>query len=169
MLEFLSPYFANNHIWAFLAAAPLIVVGFAGTILPVLPGTVLIYLGFALYGLITGFDSLGWPFYLGQAFLVGSSYLIDFLASVLGVKIYGGSKAAMWGALLGALLIFVIGPLGLLVGPLLGAVAGELIAGEEIRQACHSGFGTFLGLVGGTIAKLLISCLMVGWFIWQVL
>ena len=169
MLESLSSYFTDSHTWAFLAATLLIVVGFVGTFFPVLPGTILIYTGFLLYGLITGFDSLGWPFYLGELVLVGFSYLVDFMASAYGVKFYGGSKASIWGALLGSLLIFVIGPIGLFVGPLLGAVAGELIVGKEVRLACNAGIGTFAGLLGGTILKLVISCGMIGWFVWKVL
>ena len=147
----------------------MIVIGFIGTFLPVLPGTVLIYCGFLVYGIMTGFESLGWLFYFGQLVLVGLSYLVDFLASAYGVKFYGGSKAAVWGALLGSLLIFVIGPIGLLVGPLAGAIAGEVIMGEELRRACKSGFGTFMGMLGGTVARLCISFVMIGWFVFQVL
>ncbi len=169
MLESISSYFTDSHTWAFLVATLLIVVGFVGTVLPFLPGTVLIYTGFLLYGLITGFDLLGWPFYLGELVLVGVSYLVDFTASAYGVKFYGGSKASIWGALLGSLLIFVIGPIGLLVGPLFGAVAGELIVGKEARLACNAGIGTFAGLLWGTILKLAIACGMIGWFVWKVL
>ena len=169
MFESFSSYFTDNHTWAFIVSTLLIVVGFIGTILPILPGTVLIYSGFLVYGLITGFDSLGWPFYLGEIVLVGFSYLVDFMASAYGVKFYGGSKAAIYGALFGSLLIFVIGPVGLFVGPLLGAVAGELIAGKEIRLACNAGIGTFVGLLGGTILKLVISCGMIGWFVWKIM
>ncbi|GAB4338394.1 MAG: DUF456 domain-containing protein [Desulfobulbaceae bacterium] len=169
MLDAITSYFSNSHLWAFLVATPLIVVGFIGTFLPVLPGTVLIYGAFAIYGLMTGFENTGWPFFLGQLGLVGLSYLVDFASSAYGVKMYGGSKAAVWGAVLGSLLIFVIGPLGLLIGPLLGAVAGEMIAGEELRRALHAGFGTFIGLVGGTIIRLLIASVMIAWFLWQTL
>jgi uncharacterized protein YqgC (DUF456 family) len=169
LLEYLSALYsntlANPHVWAFLAAVPFIVGGFIGTIFPVLPGTVLILCGFFVYGLITGFGSLTLGFFIGQGLLVGCSYLIDFLATALGVKMYGGSRAAAWGAVFGSLLIFVIGPLGILVGPLLGAVAGELIMGEELRQAMHSGFGSFLGFIGGALAKVVISCIMVAWFV----
>lgn len=165
----IGSYFTNSQVWAFLIATLMIVVGFIGTILPVLPGTVLIYLGFLTYGVMTGFESLGWLFFLGQLVLVGMSYLIDFMASAYGVKFYGGSKAAVWGAVLGSLLIFVIGPLGLLVGPLLGAIAGELLMGEELRRACKSGIGTFMGMLGGTAARLFISFVMIGWFVLQVL
>ncbi len=152
-------------MWGFLASVPFIVAGFIGTLFPVLPGTILILCGFFVYGLITGFDTLSFRFFIGQGVLVGLSYLIDFLATALGVKMYGGSKAAAWGAVLGSLLIFVIGPLGILIGPLLGAIAGELIMGLEVRQAMHSGFGSFLGFIGGSLAKVVISCIMVAWFV----
>lgn len=160
---------ANPNVWGFLASVPFIVGGFIGTLFPVLPGTILILCGFLVYGLITGFDNLSLGFFVAQCVLVGLSYLVDLLATAFGVKIYGGSKAAAWGAVLGTLLIFVIGPIGLLVGPLMGAIAGELIMGEEIKQALHSGFGSFLGFIGGALAKVVISCIMVAWFIVRIL
>lgn len=146
----------------------MIVIGFVGTFLPILPGTVLIYTGFLFYGIMTSFTTLGWLFFLGQLLLVGLSYLVDFAASAYGVKFYGGSKAAIWGAFLGTLLIFVIGPIGLLVGPLAGAIVGEILMGEELRRAFKSGFGTFMGMLGGTIARLFISMVMIGWFVIQI-
>ena len=121
------------------------------------------------YGLITGFDTLSLQFFIGQGVLVGLSYLIDFLATAFGVKMYGGSKAAAWGAVFGSLLIFVVGPIGILIGPLMGAIGGELIMGQEVRQALHSGFGSFLGFIGGSLAKVVISCIMVAWFVVRIL
>ncbi len=82
---------------------------------------------------------------------------------------YGGSKAAAWGAVFGSLLIFVIGPIGILIGPLMGAIAGELIMGQALKQALHSGFGSFLGFIGGSLAKVVISCIMVAWFVARIL
>ena len=173
MLDWLYSLFsvtlANSNVWGFLASVPFIVGGFIGTLFPVLPGTILILCGFVVYGLVAGFDTLSLGFFVGQGVLVGISYLVDFLATAFGVKMYGGSKAAAWGAVLGSLLIFVIGPVGILVGPLMGAIAGELIMGEELRQALHSGFGSFLGFIGGTLAKVVISCIMVAWFVVRIL
>ncbi len=165
ILAFFHSTLGNSHLWGFLAAIPFIVAGFVGVLLPVLPGTVMIFCGFLLYGFITGFDGLQLSFFVGQLALVGLSYLVDFLATALGVRMYGGSKAAAWGAVLGSLLVFVIGPLGILVGPLVGAIGGELLMGEEIRQALHAGLGSFFGFVGGTLAKLLICAIMVAWFV----
>ena len=160
---------ANPHVWGFLASLPFIVGGLVGTVFPALPGTVLILVGFVVYGLITGFDSLPAWFFVGQTVLVTLSYLIEFLATAFGVKIFGGSKAAAWGAVLGSLLVFVLGPIGIIVGPLLGAIVGELIMGEQIKQALHSGFGSFLGFMGGVIANLVISGLMIAWFVLKIL
>ena len=160
---------ANSHVWGFLASLPFIIGGLVGTVFPALPGTVLILIGFLVYGLITGFDRLSVWFFVGQTVLVALSYLIEFLATAFGVKMFGGSKAAAWGAVLGSLLVFVLGPIGIIVGPLLGAIIGELIMGEQIKQALHSGFGSFLGFMGGVIANLVISGLMIAWFIWEIL
>jgi uncharacterized protein YqgC (DUF456 family) len=170
--EYLSALYsntlANPHVWAFSACVPFLVGGFIGTLFPVLPGTILILCGFLVYGLMTGFSSLTPGFFIGQGVLVALSYLIDFLATALGVRMYGGSRAAAWGAVFGSLLIFVIGPVGILLGPLLGAIAGELIMGEELRQALHSGFGSFLGFIGGALAKIIIACIMVAWFVLRI-
>lgn len=160
---------ANAHVWGFLASLPFIIGGLIGTVFPALPGTVLILVGFVTYGLITEFDSLSSWFFVGQAVLVALSYLIEFLATAFGVKMFGGSKAAAWGAVLGSLLVFVLGPIGIIVGPLLGAIVGELIMGEQIKQALHSGFGSFLGFMGGVIANLIISGLMIAWFVLEIL
>lgn len=161
--------FANAHVWGFLASLPFIIGGLVGTVFPALPGTALILVGFLVYGLITGFDSLSAWFFAGQTVLVALSYLIDFLATAFGVKMFGGSKAAAWGAVLGSLLIFVLGPIGIIVGPLIGAIAGELIMGEQIKQALHSGFGSFLGFMGGVLTNLFVSGLMIAWFTWAIL
>ena len=160
---------ANPHIWGFLASIPFIIGGLVGTVFPALPGTVLILGGFLTYGLITGFDNVSGWFFAGQTALVILSYLIEFLATAFGVKMFGGSKAAAWGAVLGSLLVFILGPIGIIIGPLIGAIAGELIMGEQVKQALHSGFGSFLGFMGGVIANLVISGLMISWFIWQIL
>lgn len=160
--------FANMHCWAFLAAMPFIVAGFVGIVFPALPGTILIAVGFAVYGLITDFDSLSLWFFVGQGMLILLSYLVDFLATAWGVRKFGGSKAAAWGAALGALAVFVIGPIGILVGPLLGAIIGELLMGEQVKQAFHSGIGSFLGFISGVLLNMLIAGIMVTWFIVQI-
>lgn len=160
---------AQTHLWGFLAALPFIAAGFVGIVFPALPGTILIAGGFLVYGFITGFDSLSGWFFIGQCVLICLSYAVDFMATAWGVRKFGGSKAAAWGAGLGSLLVFVIGPPGILIGPLLGAIIGELIMGEQLKQALHSGIGSFLGFLGGVAAKMLIAGIMVAWFIIEIM
>lgn len=169
ILDWLRTVCAQRELWGLLAALPLISAGVVGTVFPALPGTALIFCGFLAYGLITGFSSLSGWFFLGQGLLVGISYLMDFAATVWGVRKFGGSKAAAWGAALGTLLVFVLGPVGILIGPLLGAIIGELLMGEQLRQALHSGIGSFLGFIVGTAVKLLLAGIMSAWFFWQII
>lgn len=169
MLDQLSSYLTDTDLWAFLVAVPFIVIGFVGSVLPVLPGAVIILAGFLVFGFMTGFTDLGLVFFIGQFFLMSLSYLVDFIASAFGVKLYGGSRAAIWGAVAGTLMIFVVGPVGLLLGPLLGAVAGELLAGAEINQSLKAGVGTMVGFVAGSMAKIVVCSLMIGWFIWEII
>lgn len=139
--------------------------GLAGTFLPVLPGAPLIWLGMLLYGLITGFEKLTAAFFVGQAMAVALVFFIDYAANVWGVKKYGGSSAATWGSLAGLVLgIVLLGPLGIVFGPFVGAVAGDLVAQKPLFSAVRSGVGTIIGMIGGLAFKLVVEAGMIIWF-----
>ncbi len=169
MIESIINQFTNGDLWGFLAAIPFIVAGFVGLVLPILPCTVLIFTGFVVYGSIAGFEDLSLTFFLIQGGLVFVSYLVDFIATAFGVKFYGGSKAAVWGAIIGSFAIFFIGPFGLIIGPLAGAAAGEIWMGKEIPKALHAGLGSFIGFLGGILVKGGLSIIMVTFFIFRIL
>lgn len=102
-------------------------VGVLGTVLPALPGATLIWLGMLVYGFFVKFQNLPWTFYAGQGLAVLLIFLVDYLAGIWGVRRYGGSREAVWGSVLGGLLgVLLLGPFGLIFGPFIGAVAGEL-------------------------------------------
>lgn len=69
------------------------------------------------------------------------------------------------GAIIGTVfgLIF-FGPLGIAIGPFLGAVVAELLRGTQLDQVIHVGFGTLVGLLGGTVLKLGAEVLMIMYF-----
>lgn len=151
-------------IGMFLAVV-LFILGLVGTFLPVLPGAPLIWLGMSIYGILTGFSRLHLPFYLMQGVAVLITFLIDYIATAYGTKRYGGSSAAIWGSIIGAL----VGPIflglpGLIIGPFLGALIGELTKGRPFERAFRSAFGTLIGLAGSLLLKLGIEVLMIIWF-----
>ncbi len=152
---------------ATIVSFALIVTGVAGLLLPALPGAVMIWLGIVAFGLLA--PDVHWPisFYIAQGLLALSTYIIDYLATVWGVKKFKGSKAGAIGAVVGMLLVFVMGPLGIIIGPFVGAIAGELIAGGELRQALTSGFGSFVGFIVATFLRLLVCGIMISWFLYK--
>lgn len=150
---------------ALILSIILFIAGLLGTILPVLPGAVLIYAGMLLYGLMTKFVTLDATFFLLQGLVLVITFVIDFLASAVGTKRFNGSKQAAWGAIIGSILgLIFMGPLGIAIGPFLGAVAAELLRGIQIKQAIRVGFGTLLGMLGGTVLKLGAEVLMIVYF-----
>ncbi|OPZ74868.1 MAG: hypothetical protein BWY80_00401 [Firmicutes bacterium ADurb.Bin456] len=140
-------------------------VGIIGTVLPALPGATLIWLGMLVYGLFVKFHNLPWTFYVAQGLAVVLIFLLDYLAGIWGTRRYGGSRVAVLGSILGGLLgVILLGPFGLIFGPFIGAVAGELYNRNSLDRAFQVGFGTLIGFLGGTVLKLLVEVIMIVWF-----
>lgn len=139
--------------------------GLAGTVVPALPGAPLIWLGMLVYGLFTGFSTLNWGFYLGQALAMILVLVLDYLAGAWAVRRYGGSGYAIWGSMAGMVVgVLIGGPVGIVFGPLAGAVIGELLARKPLPQAVLAGWGSLIGLLGGTAIKLVLEAGMIIWF-----
>lgn len=149
---------------ALIIAIILFIVGLLGTVLPILPGAILIYGGMIIYGLMTGFATLDFTFFLIQGLVFAFIFVVDYWATAAGTRRFGGSKQAGWGAAIGMIVGLFIGPLGILIGPFLGAVGAELLRKTELTQAVRVGFGTLVGLLGGTIIKLGVEILMIIYF-----
>jgi uncharacterized protein YqgC (DUF456 family) len=146
-------------------AVLLFIVGIAGTVLPALPGAPLIWLGMFVYGLMVHFNNLPWTFFLGQGLAVALIFAVDYFAGAWGVSRYGGSKTAVWGSIIGGLLgLIFMGPFGLIFGPFIGAVAGELYLKNSLEKAIKAGVGTLVGFLGGFVLKLTIEVVMIVWF-----
>jgi uncharacterized protein len=90
--------------------------------------------------------------------------LMDFVSASLGAKRVGASRLALWGAGLGTVVGMFFGLVGLIVGPFLGALVGELASGTSVLRSAHVGVATWLGLLFGTFVKLVISFVMIGLF-----
>lgn len=149
-------------LFLYLLAALLILGGLAGSVLPALPGIPMIFGGIWLSAAVDGYRHVGLWWLIGIGVLGTFGVVVDFLASTLGAKRVGASRRALWGATLGTVIGMFFGFLGLAFGPFVGALVGELSAGNSVLRAAHVGVGTWLGLLFGTLIKLVISFVMVG-------
>jgi uncharacterized protein YqgC (DUF456 family) len=150
-------------LWA--AAAVLIAIGFAGILLPALPGTVLIFLGLVLGAWADGFSRVGAPTLIVIGVIGAASYGVDLLAAALGAKRLGASPRAMAGAAIGTVLGLFFGLPGLIIGPFVGAVAGELTTHRDLKRAGRAGVAAWIGFAIGTAVKVSMAFLMVGIFL----
>ena len=137
----------------------LMLAGLVGTVVPLVPGAVLIFSG-ALVNAIT-LGSIGWPTVLILLGLMLVGQAVDFLSGAAGAKYFGASRWGAIGGVLGAVVGIFFGLPGLLLGPLIGAVGGELLAGRGLLPAGKSGWGTFLGATAGLVVKVILGLLMV--------
>jgi len=146
----------------------LLLAGLAGCLIPVLPGPPLSYLALLLLHL-TGVARFETRFLLWWAAITAVVTLLDFLIPLWGAKKFGASKAGVWGTLLGLLAgLFMFPPVGIVIGPFVGAVLGELIAGKKANHAMTAGYGAFLGFIGGMALKFITSGMM-SWYFFKAL
>jgi uncharacterized protein YqgC (DUF456 family) len=150
-------------IWT--AAVVLVAIGFAGILVPALPGTVLIFAGLLLGAWADGFSRVGAATLVVIGIIGGASYLVDFVAAALGTKRLGASPRAMAGAALGTILGFFFGIPGLIIGPFLGAVLGELSTNPDWKRAGRAGVAAWIGFAIGTAVKVSLAFVMVGIFL----
>lgn len=148
-----------------LLSAALIVAGLAGTVLPALPGPALVLGGIVLGAWIDDFTRVGpWTLAL-VALLAVAAWVLDYVAGLLGAKRAGASPQALWGAALGTVAGLFMGLVGVLFLPLFGAAIGEYVARRDHQHAARVGVATWLGLMVGLLAKVVIAFVMVGVFL----
>ena len=154
---------SSDALWLVLAAV-LVCVGLAGSVLPALPGVPLVFAGLLLAAWAEDFERVTWITLVVLGLLTIISFVIDFAATALGAKRVGATKLAVAGALVGTVLGIFFGPPGLILGPFVGAVAGEMLSHGKMQQAARAGLATWMGLIFGTLAKLALVFTMLGVF-----
>ena len=155
--------FSLIAIW--IASLGMIAVGVAGTVFPALPGSPLIFAGVFLIAWWQDFQTISWVPLLVLGLLSALSVTVDIVSSALGAKRVGASSLAIWGSFIGSIVGIFFGIPGLLIGPFLGAFAGELIAQKNMPKAAQVGVATWLGMLVGTIIKVGIVASMLGIFV----
>ncbi|MCX7555572.1 DUF456 domain-containing protein [Xanthomonadaceae bacterium JHOS43] len=151
-------------ILLYILGGLLIAVGLAGVVLPALPGVPLMFAGMVLVAWGGDFIRLGWGIVTLLGVLTMLSILADLIANLLGAQRAGASRLALAGAALGTVIGLFFGLAGIVLGPFVGAVIGELAHGRHGGTAAKVGVGTWIGLLLGTVAKIAIAFVMLGIF-----
>ena len=164
-----------------------LLLGLIGCVAPVLPGVPLSYLGLLLLHW-TDRVQFSWQFLVIWGVIVVVIQVLDYIIPAWGTKRFGGSKYGVWGSTIGLLAGLFMGPWGIVIGPFLGAVLGELLYfnrhpqvtandGEQsenntqqgknsnLNRAIRAGFGSFIGLLTGTVLKCICCGMMIAYFV----
>lgn len=142
-----------------ILAGLMMVVAIIGCIVPGLPGTPIAYAGLWI-AQATDRVNFSWQMLLVWGIVTVVVSILDYVVPAWGTKQFGGTKYGVWGSTLGVIVGLFFGAVGVIVGPLVGAVLGELIGGKEVAAALRAGWGSFVGLLFGTIIKLVCCGLM---------
>jgi len=145
--------------------------GLAGTILPVLPGLPIMWAALLGYGLYDGWIEYGWKTMLITGLLVALSVAVDQLASVVGAKKFGASRAGMIGSFVGAIAgaIFFSIP-GLILGTFFGAMFCEMaFSRRNLKQSLASGTGALLGFLAGSLFKFMMGAGILAYFLYAII
>ena len=174
-------------IFLIILGAICLLLGIIGCVAPVLPGVPLSYVGLFLLH-FTDRVQFSWQFLTIWAVIVVVIQLLDYFIPAWGTKKFGGSKYGVWGSTIGLVVGLFMGPWGIIIGPFLGAVVGELIyfnrhpqttlneteqslnnveqkKNSNLNRALRAGLGSFIGLLTGTILKLICCGMMVFYFV----
>jgi hypothetical protein len=141
-----------------------ILTGLLGSILPILPGPPISYAGILLLH-FSKYAQFSSRFLILYAVLTALVALLDYVVPVWGTRRFGGSTYGAWGATLGVLAGLFWAPTGLILGPFLGALTGEFIAGRKSSEAFRAAVGSFMGFLTGTLLKVILSLLLAFHFI----
>lgn len=146
--------------WILLLAAIMVVLGFLGSLLPLLPGVPLLFAGLLLAAWQEGFSQVSIWTMVVLGVLALAAWAVDFFGSLITAKKVGASKEAMWGVAIGAIFGFAGGVIGLIIGPAIGAIVGELIAHKDSLRATTVGLAAGMGFILSMIAKIIIVVIM---------
>lgn len=143
----------------------LVILGIIGSIVPALPGPVFSFIALLILYFEKGSDIF--PTFSLSIFALAMTILVllDYLAPIVGAKFFKATKNGIWGAVIGGFLgMIFFPPLGIFIGPFVGAVAGELLGGKKLEHAFKAGVGTFLGSITVLIFQVVFSIVVAIYF-----
>lgn len=160
----------NMDLLLVFAGFILCLIGIIGSVLPVLPGPPISWIGLLLLHFTNAITASYW--FLGITLVIALTiFILDYFIPAIGTKKFGGSRAGAIGTTIG-LIVGLLSPIpfGILIGPFLGALIGEMAFNQtKGKDAIKAAFGSFLGLLASAFMKLTISFIFLGFFLWDVI
>jgi uncharacterized protein YqgC (DUF456 family) len=160
---------SSPDVWLWVASIVLVLVGLAGTILPALPGPPLVFGGLLLAAWIHDFERVGYVVLGVLGTLTLLTVILDVIATMLGAKRVGASRAGVIGSALGTVVGLFFGFAGLVFGPFVGALIGELSARRGVLSAGRVAVVTWIALLLAVVVKLGVLFAMIGIFVFAYL
>ena len=135
----------------------LCIIGLLGSFVPIIPGPITSWFGLLVINL-TSSTELNYSFLLISLMIALFVFTLDIIIPIIGLKKFGGTKKGMIGATIGLLLgLFILGPLGIIIGTFLGAISGEMTGDLKLSKAIKASVGTLIGFIAGVAMKFSIS------------
>ncbi|MBP2016809.1 uncharacterized protein YqgC (DUF456 family) [Symbiobacterium terraclitae] len=152
-----------------MAAVAVMVLGVLGTLIPALPGLPVIFLAMLGYGAVEGFREMTPGFLIAALLVVAATQVAEHYARAWGARRFGAGRAGAWGAVIGSIAGLFFMPLGLVLGPFLGAALFELFTGRPGGEALRAGVGGLVGVLGSVAVNLVVALGLTVAFIVKVL
>lgn len=153
-------------IFLLIIGLAFVLIGIIGSVLPVIPGPPIGWVGVLLLYLTKAVPMDYWAIGI-TLFLAILVSILDYIIPALGTKKFGGTKYGMWGTTIGLVIGFFIPiPLGFLIGSVIGAFIGEMLYdSKDTNRATKAAVGSFIGFVGSTFLKLVLTFGYLIWFV----
>lgn len=143
-----------------------LIVGAVGTVAPILPGVPLSWAGLLILKFVPSVkDNVSWAIIVILGIITIAVTILDNILPMWGTKKMGGNKKVVWGATIGLLVGFFLGPWGIIFGPFVGALIGGLLSGSKFMLATKHATGAFIGYIAGLVIKLITVGLIVFFFV----
>jgi uncharacterized protein len=156
-----------STVGAWLITVCLLFIGLVGCFLPIIPGPLIIAMAVLFHWFVLRQESgVEWWTFVVLIALIAASQIYDIVSGAAGSRWFGGTRWGAIGAIVGAVAGLFFLPLGLILGPLIGACVFELLfAEQDARKAAVSGFGSAVGALSAVLVKVLVGLVMIGWFL----
>ncbi len=159
-----------NEVLLLGAALLLMIIGWLGILIPIIPGIFVIWMGLGLYAWQTNFEVIGIPLFVVLSLIILFAAATDLWLPLFGAKKSGAAKRALLLGMAGAIVgSFILPLVGTIIGLALGMLLGEYHKRRDWDTAVEVSWGGVKGWGIATAIQLVSGALVIIAFIWQVL